>query len=347
MYNGIDNNDYVNGQGFCCSNNVVNAPALRAMQPNDNPEKLQFYYHSDHLGSTSLITDLDGNVTQHVEYIPFGEVFIEERNATWNTPYKFNAKELDEETGLYYYGARYYDPKVSVWLGVDPMGEKYPGISVYAYCANNPIRNTDPNGKDVWDIVLGVIHSVGDNLSLGTVNTSTNGLVSNAGDYNTGRDIGDVVSMVMGVAETIEGIGTAGGGAVATVGSGGIASVVTVPVAAEGVAAAVHGALVTGKATASLMSQNGRISQAEATRGSEKGNTSSGNKNSSHANEKAKQSSGQKYNDAKSQYNDLKSKTNKTPEDKKQLDSYKRQMDHWKEKKDFSGENHSQNAKGN
>ena len=146
-YNGIDNNDYVNGQGFCCSDSVVKAPALRAMQPNDNSEKLQFYYHSDHLGSTSLITDLDGNVAQHVEYIPFGEVFIEERNATWNTPYKFNAKELDEETGLYYYGARYYDPRVSVWLGVDPMWEKYQGISVFTFCLDRPVKFEDFDGR--------------------------------------------------------------------------------------------------------------------------------------------------------------------------------------------------------
>jgi len=148
-YNGSDNNDYVNGQGFCCSDNAVKAPALRAMQPNDNPEKLQFYYHSDHLGSTSLITDLDGNVAQHIEYIPYGEVFIEERNNTWNTPYKFNGKELDEETGLYYYGARYYDPRVSVWLGVDPVGEKYQGISVYTYCMDNPVNAVDPDGEKI------------------------------------------------------------------------------------------------------------------------------------------------------------------------------------------------------
>jgi hypothetical protein len=66
---------------------------------NDNPELYQYYYHSDHLGSTSLITNLDGEIVQHVEYVPLGEVFIEERNNTWNTPYPFNAKELDEETG--------------------------------------------------------------------------------------------------------------------------------------------------------------------------------------------------------------------------------------------------------
>jgi RHS repeat-associated protein len=49
---------------------------------------------------------------------------------------------------LYYYGARYYDPKASVWLGVDPMADKYPGLSSYAYCANNPIRFIDPNGME-------------------------------------------------------------------------------------------------------------------------------------------------------------------------------------------------------
>ena len=57
--------------------------------------------------SGSYITNLDGEVVQHIEYVPFGEVLIEERNSIWNTPYLFNAKEFDEETGLYYYGARY------------------------------------------------------------------------------------------------------------------------------------------------------------------------------------------------------------------------------------------------
>jgi RHS repeat-associated protein len=87
--------------------------------------------------STSLITNLDGEVVQHVEYVPFGKVFIEERNNKWNTPYLFNAKELDEETGFYYYGARYYDPRTSVWLGCDPMQKKYPNVSTYAYCVQN------------------------------------------------------------------------------------------------------------------------------------------------------------------------------------------------------------------
>lgn len=64
-------------------------------------------------------------------------------------PYLFNGKELDTETGLYYYGARYYDPRVSLWLNVDPLAEKYPHVSPYTYTLNNPIKFIDPDGRDV------------------------------------------------------------------------------------------------------------------------------------------------------------------------------------------------------
>ncbi|MFN5774554.1 RHS repeat domain-containing protein [Flavobacterium sp.] len=66
----------------------------------------------------------------------------------YNSPYKFNGKELDEETGLYYYGARYYDPKVSIWLSVDPLAEKFPNHSPYNFCFNNPINFIDPFGME-------------------------------------------------------------------------------------------------------------------------------------------------------------------------------------------------------
>jgi RHS repeat-associated protein len=71
----------------------------------------------------------------------------------YNSPYKFNGKELDEETGLYYYGARYYDPKVSIWLSVDPLAEKFPNWSPYSFCFNNPLRFTDPTGMAPEDWV--------------------------------------------------------------------------------------------------------------------------------------------------------------------------------------------------
>jgi RHS repeat-associated protein len=112
-----------------------------------------YFYHPDHLGSTSYVTTRLGKVSQHVEYIPFGEVFIEEKNDKWNTPYKFNAKEMDEETGLYYYGARYYDSKVSVWISVDPKMEKYPNQSPYLYCNANPVNAIDPDGRDSYLLI--------------------------------------------------------------------------------------------------------------------------------------------------------------------------------------------------
>lgn len=84
-------------------------------------EKFIFYYHPDHLGSSSYISDANGEVTQHLEYFAFGETFLEEHSNTETTPYLFNGKELDEETGLYYYGARYYDGKTSIWASVDPL----------------------------------------------------------------------------------------------------------------------------------------------------------------------------------------------------------------------------------
>lgn len=65
----------------------------------------------------------------------------------YHSPYRFNGKELDEETGLYYYGARYMNPRLSIWYATDPMQEKYPNISSYAYCANNPIKFIDPDGQ--------------------------------------------------------------------------------------------------------------------------------------------------------------------------------------------------------
>ena len=161
-YNGKDNDDYVNGQGFCCNDDTPEAAQARAMNAStrsavdnnfhdkDNYEKMQFYYHPDHLGSSSYITNLDGEVAQHIEYVPFGEVFIEERNNTWNTPYLFNAKEFDEETGMYYYGARYYEPRLSLWMSCDPLQEKNPNMCSYVYCINNPTRYIDPTGM-IWE----------------------------------------------------------------------------------------------------------------------------------------------------------------------------------------------------
>ena len=71
---------------------------------------------------------------------------------TYTALYTFASKERDEESGLSYFGARYYSSDLSIWLSVDPMSDKYPYQSNYVYCSNNPLKVIDPNGEDEWDI---------------------------------------------------------------------------------------------------------------------------------------------------------------------------------------------------
>jgi RHS repeat-associated protein len=145
----------------------------RRMAGNENyaaEESNMYFYHGDHL---AVVTDYKGDVYEHMEYTPYGELWVEQAQASYKTPYRFTGKELDAETGLYYYGARYLDPRTSRWLSTDPaMGEYVPGAPVndevrernenlpgmggvfnlvnlhtYHYAGNNPVVLTDPDGN--------------------------------------------------------------------------------------------------------------------------------------------------------------------------------------------------------
>ncbi len=122
-------------------------PGYGFVADNSGEPEETFYYHSDHLGSTSYITDGNGNITQYDAYLPYGELLVDEHSSSEDLPYKFNGKELDEETGLYYYGARYMQPVASIWYGVDQMTEVYPDVSAYTYCMGNPIKLVDIDGR--------------------------------------------------------------------------------------------------------------------------------------------------------------------------------------------------------
>jgi RHS repeat-associated protein len=137
-----------------------------------------YYYHPDHLGSTSWVTDQNARVHEHVEYFPYGGVWRDPRSDSDGGPVKaqsllFTAKELDEETGLYYFGARYYSPRTGRWLSPDPVLTEHDGdpqevglgrghgstlgpigLSPYAYAAHSPTVLTDPDGRIVWMPVL-------------------------------------------------------------------------------------------------------------------------------------------------------------------------------------------------
>ncbi len=114
-------------------------------------ETLCYFYHPDHpdhLGSTSWVTDSAKNGVQYCEYLPFGEPLVDQRSTTWSSRYTFSGKERDSETGYSYFGARYYHSDLSIWLSVDPLSDKYPNLTPYAYCANNPVRLVDPDGRE-------------------------------------------------------------------------------------------------------------------------------------------------------------------------------------------------------
>ena len=161
---------------------VGNSRLVTAMTHTDNngdnaeQREKRYYYHSDHLGSAQFVTDWRGKQYEHIEYTPYGELWIEEVAAGLDKlPFRFTGKEMDEETGLYYYGARYLDPKYSRWLSGDPAlgdyipnapiddeakkhNENLPGMGgvynivnlhLYHYAGNNPVKYTDPDGRDI------------------------------------------------------------------------------------------------------------------------------------------------------------------------------------------------------
>ena len=127
-----------------------------------------YYYHGDHLGSANIVSDFEGGKYEHLEYTPYGELWVEDTDAAYHTPFRFTSKEWDEETELYYYGARYMHPRNSTWISADPAGfelvnpmeqdengklvakQSYSlieGVNWYSYCSNNPVKYVDPDGK--------------------------------------------------------------------------------------------------------------------------------------------------------------------------------------------------------
>ena len=147
-----------------------------------------FFYHSDHLGSTSYITDAKANITQFDAYLPYGELLVDEHSSSEDMPYKFNGKELDQETGLYYYGARYMNPVTSLWYGVDALAEKYATIGGYVYCVSNPIKLIDTDGKKVYMLFYTTGNKRGDDMFYAAALTRRNNILRSEG-YNPKKDI--------------------------------------------------------------------------------------------------------------------------------------------------------------
>ena len=109
-----------------------------------------------HLGSTSYLTDTAGNASQFVCYTPYGEAIVDEHLTSYENPFKFSGKELDDITGLYDHGARSRNPISTLWYGVDPRYEEFTEMSPFAYCHGNPVRLVDPDGRADMDFKIKV-----------------------------------------------------------------------------------------------------------------------------------------------------------------------------------------------
>jgi RHS repeat-associated protein len=182
-----------------------------------------YWYHPDYLGNTEFVTDAGGYPYQFFYYSAFGESLVQQdaNTGSFATPYKFNAKEQDPETGNYYYGARYYNPQTSIWFGVDPLSNHPNQIdkSPFAFTWNNPIMLVDPDGRcpeceeKYKNPTIGLIHeSSGGQVYQYLETRDENGVVNGAAWTGLGEELDEVqVSPFIGPSLTNESTSSAKG----------------------------------------------------------------------------------------------------------------------------------------
>jgi RHS repeat-associated protein len=132
---------------------------------------------ADRLGTVDLIVDGSGGVIDRVTFDSFGNK-VSESALDKAFRFGFTGRELDPETGLYYYRARYYDPLVGRFISVDSIGFQAGDTNLYRYVFNSPTQGTDPTGHDWWN-------ELGQNLS-NAWNGSGNAIQSG---WNTAQDV--------------------------------------------------------------------------------------------------------------------------------------------------------------
>jgi len=180
----IRNNSIIGKHVFVGNTRVASKMDVTGVLADEEDEDVSgvYYYHADHLGSSSVVTGKEGGFHERIEYFPYGETWVEDKASTdgYSTPYRYTAKEYDPETGLYYFGARYYDARLSRWVSADPILGKYlptgnkkrndnlPGmggvfnsvnLNLYHYSGCNPVLYVDPDGR--YQVESKVMHFLG------------------------------------------------------------------------------------------------------------------------------------------------------------------------------------------
>jgi RHS repeat-associated protein len=156
VYDGSNNwvRDFVFGEGIDEPLMMEQADLLDFDEDQDTGELTRHFYHRNALGSVMALTDMNEAVAVSYRYDPYGAVTIT-RNGTpqssdpLGNPWTFTARQLDEETGLYHYRARAYDPATGRFLQRDPLGYD-PDPNVYNYTLSAPVNRRDPLGLDAW-----------------------------------------------------------------------------------------------------------------------------------------------------------------------------------------------------
>ena len=178
-----------------------------------------YYYHTDHLRSSSVVTDASGAKVEEIYYYPFGQTRV--NSGSVNLKHKYTGQEEDAETGLYFYNARYYDPAIGRFISADTIVQNFSdpqSFNRYSYARNNPLYYADPSGH-YWQIVIGAVvgaviggivaEARGQDIYKGMLYGAISGASIGAGDYISG---GTLIGYVAG--------GAAGGGATTAVAGG-------------------------------------------------------------------------------------------------------------------------------
>jgi len=137
-----------------------------AADDNNTAATLTRYIYSNHLQSASLELDESAAIISYEEYHPYGTTSYQAMNASIKAVakrYRYTGKERDEESGLYYHGARYYIPWLARWSASDPLESKFAGRTPYCYGANNPVKYNDPTGNEEYDSYEDYKKAKGDN----------------------------------------------------------------------------------------------------------------------------------------------------------------------------------------